>query len=329
MGGDAILSHAIHIPGADLHLKGDGLAADDGGMQALVAVWFWRRDVIFKAVRQRVVHVVDEAQRVITLGHILEDDAHGVNIVDLLEILILHVHLAVDAVDALDAVADGGFLDAVFRQMLGNGVADRVQELVAVLVQQVADGLVAHGVQVVQAAVLQLLLDIADAQAVGNGGVDLHRFQGLIAALLLRPGVAGAHIMQPVAQFNDHHADVLTHGQQHLAQVFGLAVLDIGEFDLGQFGDAVHQQGHIGAKFLLDFGHRDGGILGHIVHQGGGDALAVHTQFHQNGRHRQRMADIRLTAAAALTAVGFLGQCVGTVDHVKIIGATAVHQRLL
>ncbi len=36
-----------------------------------------------------------------------------------------------------------------------------------------------------------------------------------------------------------------------------------------------------------------------------------------------------LLIAAALTAVGFLGQCVGTVDHIEIIGATAVHQRLL
>ena len=272
---------------------------------------------------------MDEAQRVVTLRHILEDDTHGVDVVDLLEVLILHVHLAVDAVDALDAVADGGLLDAVFRQMLGDGVADRVQELVAVLIQQVADGLVAHGVQVVQAAVLQFLFDIADAQAVGNGGVDLHRFQGLIAALLLRPGIAGAHIVQPVAQFNDHHADVLAHGQQHLAQVLSLAVLDVGEFDLGQLGNAVHQQGYVRAEFLLDLGHRDGGILGHIVHQGGGDALAVHAQLHQDGRHRQRMADVWLAAAAALTSVGFLGQCVGTVDHVKIIGAAAVDQRLL
>ena len=36
-----------------------------------------------------------------------------------------------------------------------------------------------------------------------------------------------------------------------------------------------------------------------------------------------------LLIAAALTAVGFLGQCVGTVDHIEIIGAAAVHQRLL
>ena len=27
-------------------------------------------------------------------------------------------------------------------------------------------------------------------------------------------------------------------------------VLHVGEFDLGQLGDAVHQQGHIGAEFL-------------------------------------------------------------------------------
>ena len=134
VGSDAVLGHAVHVPGADLHLKGDGLAADDRGVQGLVAVWFWRRDVIFEAVGQRVVHIMDKAQCSVALGDVVQNDAHGVDIVDFLEILILHIHLAVDAVDALDAVADGGLLDTVLGQVLGNGVADLVQELVAVLI---------------------------------------------------------------------------------------------------------------------------------------------------------------------------------------------------
>ena len=161
-----------------------------------------------------------------------------------------------------------------------------------------------------------------------DGGIALHRFQCLVAALLLGPGVAGAHIVQSVAQFYNHDADILAHGQQHLAQVLGLAVLDIRELDLGQLGDAVNEQRDLGAELLLDLGHRDRRVLGHIVHEGRGNALAVHAQLHQNLRHRKRVADVRLAAAAALLAVGLFGQRVGAVDHSKIIGTAAVNQTL-
>jgi hypothetical protein len=38
VGGDAVLGDLVHLPGADLHLEGDALGADDRGVQALVAV---------------------------------------------------------------------------------------------------------------------------------------------------------------------------------------------------------------------------------------------------------------------------------------------------
>ena len=326
--GDAVLRHAVHVPGADLHLKRDGLASDDRCVQGLVAVGLRGRDVVLEAIGQRVVHIVDQPQRGIALGDVVEDDTHSVNVINFLEILILHIHLAVNAVDALDAVADGRLLDAVFGQVPGNRMADLMQELVAVLIQQVADRLIADRVKVVQTAVLELLLDVGNSEAVRDGGIDLHRFQCLVAALLLGPGVAGAHIVQSVAQFYNHDADILAHGQQHLAQVLGLAILHIRELDLGQLGDAVNEQRDLGAELLLDLGHRDRRVLGHIVHESRGNALAVHAQLHQNLRHRKRVTDVRLAAAAALLAVGLFGQRVGAVNHSKIIGTAAVNQTL-
>ena len=100
---------------------------------------------------------MDQSQRGIALGDVVEDDTHSVNVINFLEILILHIHLAVNAVDALDTVADGRLLDAVFGQVPGNRMADLMQEFVAVLIQQVADRLIADRVKVVQTAVLELL----------------------------------------------------------------------------------------------------------------------------------------------------------------------------
>ena len=146
--------------------------------------------------------------------------------------------------------------------------------------------------------------------------------------LLLRPGVAGAHIVQPVAQFDDHDPDVLAHGQQHFAQVLGLLLLDAGKLDLGQLGDAVHQQGHFGPKGRLDLVDGDGRVLHHVVEQGGGDALGVHAQVQHQPRHRQRMADIGLAAAAAGVLVGLVRHAVGLFDHVHVVGPAAGLDRL-
>ena len=116
VGGNAILCLFIHLAGADLHLKGDGFAANHGGVQALVAVGFGGGDIILEAVGQRMVHIVDEAQGAVTLGQRIQNDTDGIDIVDLIEGLVLHDGLAVDAVDALDAALDGGTLDAALLQ---------------------------------------------------------------------------------------------------------------------------------------------------------------------------------------------------------------------
>ena len=220
-------------------------------------------------------------------------------------------------------------MDAVFLQMDADGLAHTVQELAAVLVEQRTDVFVTDGVEVAQAAVLKFFLDVGDAEAVRDGGVDLHRLEGFVAPFLFRPGVAGAHVVQPVAQLDDHDAHVLAHGQQHLAQVFGLAVLDVGEGDLGQLGDAVHKQRDLRAELLADLVDADGGVLGHIVHEGGRHALAVHAELDQDARDAERVADIWFAAAAELAFVRGGGQGIGAVDQLKVIRAAAFGHLLL
>ena len=79
-GMDAVLCLFIHLAGADLHLKGDALVADDGGVQALVAVGLGGGDIILEAVGQRVVHIVDEAQGAVTLSQRIQNDTDGIDI---------------------------------------------------------------------------------------------------------------------------------------------------------------------------------------------------------------------------------------------------------
>ena len=174
-----------------------------------------------------------------------------------------------------------------------------------------------------EAAVFQLLFHIQDAQTVGDGGIHLHGLPGFIPALLLGPGVAGAHIMQPVAELDDHDPDIPAHGQQHLAQVLGLQLLDVGELNFRQLGDAVHQQGHFLAERGFDLLDGGGGILHHVVQQGSGNTFGVHAQVQHQPGHSQRVADIGLAAAAADALVGVVGHVVGLIDHLHVVSLAA------
>ena len=41
VGRHAVLGHVVHLPGADLHLEGDALLTDDGGVEGTGTCWAW------------------------------------------------------------------------------------------------------------------------------------------------------------------------------------------------------------------------------------------------------------------------------------------------
>ena len=133
--------------------------------------------------------------------------------------LVLGEHLAVDGVDVLHPAVDGG-LDTLLGQSFLDALLDGGHELLVgggAAEQLVGDLLVAHRVQVLEGKVLQLPLDFLHAQAVSDGGVDLHGLQGLLPLLAGGLVVHGAHVVQPVADLDEDHPDVLGHGHEHLA----------------------------------------------------------------------------------------------------------------
>ena len=79
-----------------------------------------------------------------------------------------------------------------------------------------------------------------------------------------------AHVVQAVRQLDDDHANVVDHGQQHLADALGLPFLARGEIDLAQFGDAIHAARHFLAELLRNFARALTLVSStHIVQQAG------------------------------------------------------------
>ena len=181
------------------------------------------------------------------------------------------------------------------------------------------DHLVAHRIDVGKRQVFQLAANLAHAEAVGQRRVNLQRLLGDLQLALGRKVLQGAHVVQAVGQLDEHHADVVHHGQHHLAHVFRLRFLARGEIDLADLGDALDDVGHLLAELLLQLLDGERGVFDGIVQQSGGDGRGVQLHLGQQNRHFQGMHQVGLAGGALLSAVMLEGDFVGAADDVEIV----------
>ena len=71
--------------------------------------------------------------------------------------------------------------------------------------------------------------------------------------------------MQAVGKLDQHDADVVDHGQHHLAEVLGLLFLTRGEINLADLGDALDDVGNLLAKLFSNVDDRDRSVLDGVV----------------------------------------------------------------
>ena len=291
-------------------VEGYALGADDRRVDALVAVGLGRRDVVLEAARHGLVHVVYHAQRVVAVRDAVHDDAEGAKVEDAVYVQLLGEHLAVDAVGVLYAPVDRGVYALVVHALL---------DLLFDLVHEDAQGvhargegvgylLVALAVEVVEGAVLQLPFYLLHAEPVGDGSVDLHRLGGLYELLFAALVVHGAHVVQAVGYLDEDDADVLRHGDEHLAQVLGLLLLVARVLHARQLG---------GAELALDVVVRGGRVLYDVVQEGGDDGVLVQALLGDYLGGGDAVGDVGRAVAPLLPLVELHGVLIG--------GAHAAH----
>jgi hypothetical protein len=103
-----------------------------------------------------------------------------------------------------------------------------------------------------EAEVFEFATNFSHTEAMGDGGVDFKRLFGDLVLAIGLEVLEGAHVVQAVGEFDEHYADVVDHGEHHLAQVLGLGLLAGGEVDFADFGDALDDVGHLFAEFFAD-----------------------------------------------------------------------------
>ena len=225
MCGHAQFGVIVHLAGANLDLDRNGGGPEHGGVQRAVQVVLRRRDVVVELARDVVPPAVHDAERGVAVLDGRGDDAHGAHVEHLLEGEALAVHLPPDAVDVLRP-ADHLGRDAGARELagdLGDHGFDVALAVDAGLVEPAGDAPILGGFEPSEGQVLELPLELPDAEPVRERGVDLPCLPGEMKARGIVELAGMPHPAQLVREAHEHEARVGDDGEQHSSQRVRLA----------------------------------------------------------------------------------------------------------
>ena len=304
MSGKSALGDVVHLAAADLHFDPVAVGSHDGDVEGTIFVHLGRGEPVTHAVGMLSIDLGDLVVDVPAdafLGALvvaLKDDACGVKVIHLLKGDVLVLHLVPYRVARLDA-REELVLEPHVVESLPNGCREAGEEFVAALLaggNLVFDALVFGGMVVLEAQVLQFGLDGIQTQAVCQRSVDVKRLAGNLVLLVGGHRREGAHVVQAVGHLDEHHADVLAHGEQQFAEVLGLQRSLVAEDAARDLGETVHDACYLGAELCFDILDGVVGVLDYVVQQSGADAGGTQSYFlADDGRHRQRMHDVRFS----------------------------------
>ena len=305
----------MHRVGTDLQLDRLALRPDHRGVQRLVHVELRDRDVVLEPPGNRVPPRVQHAEHAITVRDGVDEDAYADEVEDVGELAAADEHLLVDRVVVLGPAGDLG-LELDVPQVGLDVVDDALEELLArrrAVGDEPHDLVVDLGVQGREREVLELPLDRVHAEPVRQRREDLDRL-ARDALLLVLPQVAQrAHVVQPIGELDDQHADVAAHRHDHLADRLGLRRVAV--LDLVELGHAVDELPDLVAEVGAQLRERVVGVLDGVVQQRRTQGRRRHAELGEDRRHRERVGDVGIAALAGLPLVHPLGDLVRLLDR--------------
>lgn len=171
--------------------------------------------------------------------------------------------------------------------------------------------------------------DIVQSEPVCEWCVDIIRFGGDAELLVFWHRADGAHVVQPVGDFDEHYANILNEGGEDLFEVLRLVGGCVVETI--QLGEAIHNMADLLTKFSADLFYGHLGVFDDVMEQGTDGCRGSQANFlHADAGHFDGMEEIGFAAFAALLAVGFEAQleCFAEVLFIGLVygGGQCLHQ---
>ena len=264
---------------------------------------------------------MNHAERRIAIFYRVGDHAHGQQVVNLVEVALLLLNFQVHGIQPLGARLHFRG-DAAFDHLLANCFLHFQQEFIEDLLLGGNFFLQLEKcfrLEITEGQIFELAANQAHAQAVGDGRVDIQRLAGDALLALAVEISEGAHVMQAIGELHHHHANVVDHGQQHLADVFGLARLGRQQVEPADLGDAFHQPRHVGPELLGNLFQGDFGVFDYVVKQRGAQRGHVQPHVREQMSDFHGMRKVGLAGAARLRLVLLGGEIVGAAQEFEIV----------
>ena len=132
--------------------------------------------------------------------------------------------------------------------------------------------------------------------------------------------------MQAIGKLYDHDPYVVHHGQKHLANVFCLASFRRQQIQAADFGCALDELRHVGAKMVRDLAQRNFRIFDNVVKKSSAEGCYIQFHSRENVRYFDGMRQKRFAGQARLRFMLFGCKIVGAAQKFKIIPGTIAAQ---
>ena len=230
MGSQTTLGDLIHPFRADLHFHPLALGAEDGDVQALVAVGFGNRQPVAHTLGVGLIHIRDDAEHLpavllLAVERRVENDANSKEIIHALEGTVLLLHLLPNTVNGLRAPLHV-VLQSRSLKFLIYGTNEPFDISIAAFlcgVELLFNMVVCIVLQVLERQVFEFALQFVESELVSQRSIEVRRFcghppPGFVVLRLLNI----THDAHARSDDNKYDAHILCEGEQQLAEVLVL-----------------------------------------------------------------------------------------------------------
>ena len=173
------------------------------------------------------------------------------------------------------------------------------------------DGAIGFRIELLEGEVFEFPANARNAQAMGQGRVNIETFPRHVLSHFGRQGIQGSHVVQAVAKFDEHDAHVVDHGEEHFAKIFDLIRFARIEGYVFDFAHALDEIGDVVAKAMGDLFARRRAVPDGVVQNPRGHGCGVLVEFREDAPHLEGMRDIGLARLAEVMPMCFVGKMKG------------------
>ena len=282
---DSVVGGAMHLARANLNFEKLPPWAEHRRVQRLVAVRLWLRDVVLDPLLHRRPTVVNDAERVVALEHVGDDDADREQVVNVFVWAIALLHFFIDRPEMFRStgdfhLGDPGVGEPLFEWFLH--LRNQLFTLPTLGGNEFRERLVRFGLEMLEGKIFELPPHLRHTKTVCKRRVEIACFLRDTTALLGREPIERAHVVQPISQLDQDDTRILRDGQKELAVILDLTLFARRERQVGDLGQSIDDLRDLFAEFVLDVLDRDIGVFDDVMQQPADHGRRVELQIREN-----------------------------------------------